>query len=321
MGSNKNILISVFCPVFSGSTFFCMQLEAALKQYKSLFIGEINRLNIPGNTYRESDLIFQQSKTKKTARELILGCHSNCWGEKQLPNFSEILSHIIGKGHRVIIEDSKHHDWHEYIRNDALNSRDDIEWINVILFRHPNKWLNSFRKVTTNTDSEVILEQYVEQYNCYEKNLRSFPAETIYVDFDNFTKAPSRVFTKLKGSIDKFIKGSYRLSQADDTSLPNAIGGNLKAYFSCRDFPLDLNKENVFPGIHSIVERFFFNLSTEHNRAYADNLIKNYGTQIQYSDATKSKIGKPIPLQSVNTSIRRIVESIYKQMMSKADNY
>ena len=314
MGSNKNILISVFCPVFSGSTFFCIQLEAALKQYKSLFIGEINRLNIPGNTYRESDLIFQQSKTKKTAKELILNCHSTFWNSKELTNFSETLSHVINKGHRIIIEDSKHQDWHEYIRNDTLTHREDIEWINIVLFRRPNNWLNSFKKVTAETHSDAILEQYVKQYSYYEENLKSFPVTTIYISFEDFIKAPLRVYTKLKEIIDKHIKGTYKLSHTDNTNLPNAIGGNFKAYLSCNDFPLDFNKKYLSNDIRPIIEQFFFNLSTEHNRAYADNLIKNY-------DSSNGKKEKTISLQSLNISTRIIVESIYKKLMNKSFNH
>lgn len=320
MGSNKNILISVFCPVFSGSTFFCMQLEAALKQYKSLFIGEINRLNIPGNSYRESDLRFQQTKTIKTARELILNYNSTFWQNKELTNFSEAFSHVFNQGHRVIIEDSKHQDWHGYIRNDTLTQREDIEWINVILFRQPSSWLNSFRKVTELTESDAILGQYVRQYKYYEDNLRSHPTETIYISFENFIKAPLGVFTKLKKSIDKRLKDTYRLSQADDTPLPNAIGGNIKAYLSCSDFPSDLSKENSIYNIHSIVERFFFDLCPQHNKGYADSLIENYGTQVRFSNPTESQGAKNIALQNVSITARRIVESIYKQLMNKATN-
>ena len=174
--------------------------------------------------------------------------------------------------------------------------------------------------MTELTHSDAILEQYVRQYNYYEKNLRYYPTETIYISFENFIEAPLRVFTKLVESIGKHIKGSYILSPTDDTPLPNAIGGNLKAYLSCNDFPLDDDKENLSHGIRPIVERFCFDLSSQHNRVYADRLIKYYGTHIQYSDAAKREIGKNNPLQNVNIPTRRIVESLYKHLINKATN-
>lgn len=271
------MLISIFCPVFSGSTFFCMTLESWLSHNSGLFIGEINRFDAPFNQYRDYDTLMRQSLSRLTAREAILGSPSRFFGD-EIASFSELFSQLIGRGHTFIIEDSKHADWHDYISSD-VETAFGLEWLNIVLFRHPYGWLRSFTESHEITESQALAEQYCSQYAYYIDNSSQHRGQTIYIDFDRFLIDPSKSkFAVLRrlGFSDSAIDS---LPDTNPLRLPNAIGGNLKSYISCEDFPKYLanTMDSAYQSVHSVVDRFFPHESTEHNHEYTIAFIKHTG--------------------------------------------
>jgi hypothetical protein len=261
------MLISIFCPVFSGSTFFSMTLESWIPNNLGIFIGEINRYDAAFNHYRDSDPLFAKSLSSLTAREAILGSTSDVF-RCNIASFYELFLQIIERDHTFIIEDSKHADWFSYISSDVQSA--GLEWLNIILFRDPRKWLKSYLQSSEITDSQALLEQYCSQYAYYLDNQMQSCTQTIYINFDHFLVNPTNAKLVILRSLGFPDLAISSLPNANPLRLPNAIGGNLKSYISCVDFPKNLSAQNNPPYqlIRNLVDSFFPYESTEHNHDF-----------------------------------------------------
>lgn len=317
--SCKTIVISVFCPVFSGSTYFSLLLESALKEYGAVFVGELNRLDIPENTYRDYDVAFAKSKSCTTAKEAILEIGQKFWDTGNISSFPAALSSLIDRGHRVIIEDSKHADWHDYFKTSAIDHRYDFEWINIVLFRQPQKWLKSFLQALPLSAMQALLEQYVIQYAYYLDNQENHPGDTFFVSFDDFLVDAHGVLSVLSDHVAQHLKVEPNLGQGNKLYLPNAIGGNLKSYHACHDFPLDLLNSASSEDIFLLVDRFFSHETDSHNRDYANALTESIRTMHQES-RTRSSPAAFVPLESGNFFVRKVIRDLYQILSENAIN-
>lgn len=314
------MLISIFCPVFSGSTFFCMTLESWLSHELGLFIGEINRFDAPFNQYRDYDILFRKSLSKSTAREAILGSSSRFFGD-EIASFFEMFSQLIGRGHTFIIEDSKHADWHNYISLDVERAFGS-EWLNIVLFRHPGNWLRSFTESHEITESQALLEQYCSQYAYYIDNSSQHPGQTIYIDFDRFLIKPSKAKSAVLRGLGFSDSAIGSLPDTNPLRLPNAIGGNLKSYTCCEDFPKYLadNTDSDYQFVRSVVDCFFPYESTEHNHEYTIAFMKHagYPKVRRYRAQDKSKV---LDFSWVsNKLVRENLQSVYNYLFLEAVN-